>query len=113
MRVDAPSLAEAARTAVPSLYRPHPRYRLAVTAVADARLLPTLTVNRLNQNASTSGIANWTEMGTKWQRVQEPPGFGPMPSTISVRNITYIAKRRMPSVLGRPRVAPGIGSLRM
>ncbi len=52
MRVDVTDLARAAGAAVPSLYRPHPRHRSAVTGVAGAGVLTTVTVNRLNQDAS-------------------------------------------------------------
>ena len=52
MRVDATDLARATGAAVPSLYRPHPRHRSAVTGVAGAGVLQTVTVNRLNEDAS-------------------------------------------------------------
>ena len=74
MRVDAPDLAEAAHAAVPSLYRPYPRYRSAVTGVGGARLLPTPYRQPLEpgrfRNAFASGIANWIEMGTRCQKDQ-------------------------------------------
>ena len=52
MRVDAPEPVNAVGVTVPSLYRPHPRYRSAVTGIPGAVRLPTVTVNRLNQYAS-------------------------------------------------------------
>ena len=89
MRVDALDLVEAARAAVPSLYRPHPRYRPAVTGVAGARLLLTLTVNCLNQAASETLLPpasrNWTDMGTRWQKDLRLPEFRPALSTIGAR----------------------------
>ena len=68
MRVDAPELDDAAGAAVPSLFRPHRRIRSAAIGVAGAGLLPTVTVNRLNQDASgtLSPPASGTDL--RWPR---------------------------------------------
>ena len=68
MRVDAPDLARAAGAAVPSLYRPHPRYQSAVTGVAGAGVLPTVTVNRLNQDASGTLSPPASRTDLRWPR---------------------------------------------
>ena len=68
MRVDVHDLANAAGAAVLSHYRPHPRYRSAVTGVAGAGLLPTVTVNRLNQDGSGTLSPPASRTGLRWLR---------------------------------------------
>ena len=94
MRVDAPDLAETARAAVPSLYRPHPRYRPAVTCVAGARLLPTLTVNRLNQDASGTLSPPVSRTALRWARGDR--------KTSDCRDF---GRRCQRSALGKPRTS--------
>ena len=80
MRVDAPDLANAAGAATPSHYRPHPRYRSAATVVAGAGLLPTVTVNHLNQDASGTLSPPGSRTGLRWLRgggkTSDCGGFG-------------------------------------
>ena len=68
MRVDAPELDDAAGAAIPSLFRPHLRIRSAAIGAAGAGLLPTVTVNRLNQDVSgtLSPPASGTDL--RWPR---------------------------------------------
>ena len=94
MRVDALDLVEAARAAVPSLYRPHPRYRPAVTGVAGARLLLTLTVNCLNQAASETLLPPASRTGLTWARGGR--------KTCDCRNF---GQRYQRSALGKPRTS--------
>ena len=68
MRVDATDLAGVAGAAVPSLYRPHPRHRPAVTGVAGAGVLQTVTVNRLNQDASGTLSPPASRAELRWPR---------------------------------------------
>ena len=101
MRVDAPDLASAAGAATPSHYRPHPRYRSAATVVAGAGLLPTVTVNHLNQDASGTLSPPGSRTGLRWLRgggkTSDCGGFRPVPSPISPRQTTYIANSCPPT----------------
>ena len=68
MQVDARDPADAAAAAVYSRYPPHPRYRSAATGNAGARVLPKVTVNRLNQDASGTLSPPASPTGLRWAR---------------------------------------------
>ena len=94
MRVDAPDLAKAAGAAVPSHYRPHPRYRSAATGVAGAGLLPTFTVNHLNQDASGTLSPPASRTALRW-----PRGSG------KTSDCGDFGQCRQRSALGKPRTS--------
>ena len=94
MRVDAPDLAEAARAAVPSIYRPHPRYRPAATGVTGAHLLATVIVNRLNQDASGTLSPLASRTGLRWARCGRKPC-----------DFRDFGQRRQRLALGKPRIS--------
>ena len=94
MRVDAPDLANAAGAAVPSHYRPHPRYWSVATGVAGAGLLPTVTVNHLNQDASGTLSPPASRTGLRW-----PRGGGKTSDCGDFRQC------RQRSALGKPRTS--------
>ncbi len=52
----------------PSLYRPHPRHRSAVRGVVGAGVLPTVTVNLLNPDASGTLSPPASRAGLRWLR---------------------------------------------
>ena len=94
MRVDAPDLANAAGAAVPSHFRPHPRYWSVATGVAGAGLLPTVTVNHLNQDASGTLSPPASRTGLRW-----PRGGGKTSDCGDFRQC------RQRSALGKPRTS--------
>ena len=94
MRVDATDLAKAAGAAVPSLYRPHPRYRSAATGVAGAGLLPTVTVNHLNHVASGTLSPPASRAELRW-----PRGDG------KTSDCGHFGQSGQRSALGKPRTS--------
>ena len=96
MRVDAPDLANSASDAVPSHYRPYTRYGSAITGVADAGLLPTVTVKHLNQDASGTLSPPASRAGLRWAR-----GGG---KTSDCGDLGQCGQR---SPLGKPRTSRG------
>ena len=81
MRADAPNLAEAAAAAIFSCNQPHPRQRPAVTGISGTRLLPALTVDRSNQDASETlsrpASPNRLRRARGGRKTSECRGLGP------------------------------------
>ena len=67
MRVDAPAPGTVASALLPPLYRPHPRSR---SGVSDAGPRPTVTDNRLNQDASRTLAAPSSRTGKGWAQTR-------------------------------------------